>query len=204
MNITSHSTLPPSSSISQSTSTSQLPSYTTFIPSRDSFFNEASITFIPPSFFHHQAISPTSHLPIYQKVTHSWQSSTSTSLTQFSDNRTINVLYLNARSLISKLDDLLLICSSLSPDIICIVETWLSPDISDSEVSLPHNLCFWYNRDRHGGSVAVYVKSSLSASVLPSPVNLELILLSIKFSTNITSHFQIFIVLPVDIRIWNL
>ena len=70
----------------------------------------------------------------------------------------------------------------MSPDIICIVETWLSPDISDSEVSLPHNLCFRYDRDRHGGSVAVYVKSSLSASVLPSPVNLELILLSIKFN----------------------
>ena len=44
-------------------------------------------------------------------------------------NACFNLLYLNARSLLPKLDELHVLCVSYSYDIICIVESWLSSDI---------------------------------------------------------------------------
>ena len=43
------------------------------------------------------------------------------------------------------------------PDIICIVESWLSPEICDHEIAIPgyeHRRC---DRNRHGGGVIIYV-----------------------------------------------
>ena len=48
----------------------------------------------------------------------------------------LNVLYFNVRSLLAKLDELRILCSSFSPDIVCIVETWLDDNIDDTEVSI--------------------------------------------------------------------
>ena len=87
----------------------------------------------------------------------------------------------NARSLLPKLDELSAICSLYSPDIVCIVETWRSPDICDSELSLPNFQSFRLDRSRHGGGILVYVKSSLSATVVPTSSPIELLLLSITF-----------------------
>ena len=61
-----------------------------------------------------------------------------------------------------------------------VVETWLSSDISDSELSLPNFQSFRLDRSRHGGGILVYVKSSLSASVIPTSSPIEL-LLSLTF-----------------------
>ena len=46
-----------------------------------------------------------------------------------------------------------------SPDIICVVETWLSNSISDYEIVLPGYQCVRCDRDRHGGGVLMYIKS---------------------------------------------
>ena len=43
----------------------------------------------------------------------------------------LQVLYYNARSLIPKLDELRANVASLKPHVVCVVETWLSEDISD-------------------------------------------------------------------------
>ena len=40
----------------------------------------------------------------------------------------VSVLSLNARSLLSKIDELVALCLATSPDIVCIIETWLSPE----------------------------------------------------------------------------
>ena len=48
----------------------------------------------------------------------------------------VNVSYFNVRSLLPKIDNLKLFCSVYSPDIICVVETWLDGDILDSEISI--------------------------------------------------------------------
>lgn len=45
----------------------------------------------------------------------------------------ISILYYNARSVLPKLDELAANCMVLDPDIVCIVESWLGPDINDSE-----------------------------------------------------------------------
>ena len=47
----------------------------------------------------------------------------------------LSILYCNARSILPKLDNLTAICYVLNPDIVCIVESWLSGDISDDEIS---------------------------------------------------------------------
>ena len=52
-----------------------------------------------------------------------------------------------------KLDDIRAVSVAESPDIICVVETWLSNSISDYEIILPGYQCVRCDRDRHGGGV---------------------------------------------------
>ena len=86
----------------------------------------------------------------------------------------------NARSILSKLDELSAICSIHSPDIICIVESWLSPDIPNSELFLPNYSTFRCDRNRRGGGILIYTKCSLCVTEIQLITNLEFILLSIK------------------------
>ncbi len=52
-------------------------------------------------------------------------------------NDSLNILYYNARSLVPKLDELALLIDTHNPDVVCIVETWLSDDIPDTEIGFP-------------------------------------------------------------------
>ena len=56
-----------------------------------------------------------------------------------------------------------------SPDIICISETWLYPDILDSELAIHGYSLFHRDRNRGGGGVAMFIKCSLC----PSPTLLN-------------------------------
>ena len=47
-------------------------------------------------------------------------------------NACFNIIYLNARSILPKIDGLRVLCVSNSYDVICIVESWLSSDIDNS------------------------------------------------------------------------
>ena len=47
------------------------------------------------------------------------------------------VLYYNAKSIVSKFDELNVTVRLKQPNIVCIVETWLSSDILDKEIHLP-------------------------------------------------------------------
>ena len=49
----------------------------------------------------------------------------------------LSILYYNARSLLPKLDELHSTALSQKPDLICIVETWLSDNVNDNELLLP-------------------------------------------------------------------
>ena len=71
------------------------------------------------------------------------------------------------------------ICTLCSPDhnLVCIVESWLSSGILDSEISIHNYIVHRCDRNRHGGGILVY---TFSTTVLPSPTNIELPLLSIK------------------------
>ena len=76
------------------------------------------------------------------KVTaHSLQT-TSKSMSNF------HLLYFNARSVLSKLDELRVLCCSYNYHVICIVETWLCSDICNFEISIPGYVVYRKDRDR--------------------------------------------------------
>ena len=84
---------------------------------------------------------------------------------------TLSALYYNARSIIPKL-----ICSDTTPDIVCIVETWLHDSISDSELTINGYNLVRQDRNRHGGGVMLYIRNNLSFCVVYNgPENLELL-----------------------------
>ena len=68
-----------------------------------------------------------------------------------------------------------------NPDIVCITDTWLSPDILSSEVGIPDFTLFRADRSWHGGGVAIYSKSSLSPVLLPLQSNgIELLIITVQ------------------------
>ena len=82
-------------------------------------------------------------------------------------NACFNIVYLNAHSILPKLDELRILCASNSYDMICIVESWLSDDIDNMELFIPGFTIFRRDRDRHGGEIIVFVRNFLSCTVLP-------------------------------------
>ena len=70
----------------------------------------------------------------------------------------LNILYFNVRSLLAKLDNLKIICSLFSPDIVCIVETWLDGNIDDTEVAIQGYHVYRLDRNRHGGGILIFCK----------------------------------------------
>ena len=68
-----------------------------------------------------------------------------------------------------KLDELITVCSTFVPDVVCLVETRLSPNVLCSdEVSISDysfiSQLFFVRQDRniHGGGVAMYVHETIS------------------------------------------
>ncbi len=53
----------------------------------------------------------------------------------------------NACSLVPKLAEVKILINSFSVDMLCIMETWLNPDVTDAEVSLEN--CNIFQGDRH-------------------------------------------------------
>ena len=84
----------------------------------------------------------------------------------FSNRDVLTILYYNARSLFSKIDELSALCTLHNPGIICVVETWLSLDIADSELSIPNYQVIRLDCNRHGGGVLMYVHNCLSYKVI--------------------------------------
>ena len=97
-------------------------------------------------------------------------------------NNNFNVLYYNARSLIPKMDELHSIVESQRPLVICIVETWLSDEIRDQEISLPGYQVIRLDRNRHGGGILIYVHNAITSKVLLSGPN-ELEFLAVSLCT---------------------
>ena len=92
----------------------------------------------------------------------------------------LSLLYYNARSLFPKLDHLKAECSLLNPDIICITESWLDDSITDTELRIPGFNLVWLDRNRHGGGVAIYIKSLFLYKIIFSGNLLECIIVSIS------------------------
>ena len=71
-----------------------------------------------------------------------------------------------------------------SPDIVCLVETWLSADIADSEIMLDNYHIIRLDRDRHGGGIAFYITNSISFSVLKQVPKLEFCAINLHCTSN--------------------
>lgn len=72
---------------------------------------------------------------------------------------------------------------------ICVVETWLCPDISNSELSMDGYTVVRSDRDRHGGGVMFFISSNLDYNVLYKPIDLEFLMVSVSkaFTHNCTA-----------------
>jgi hypothetical protein len=84
-------------------------------------------------------------------------------------------IYTNALSLRNKIQELSELAVKVRPLVICITETWLNPDISDNEVSLPGYMLIRSDRViGKGGGVAIYINTKLSykPSEIPELQNL--------------------------------
>ena len=95
-------------------------------------------------------------------------------------------MYFNARSIFPKIDHLRAEAVARNPLIICIVESWLSPDISDDEISINGYQILRLDRNRNGGGVLMFIHTSLICKHLS--INSDgLELLSISVSSNHSS-----------------
>ena len=135
-----------------------------------------------PSYIPITATVSYSHIPVTTTASSSYIPITTTanssriSITSINSSMTSSKLYV--RSVLPKIDEIRLTCLSYNLDILALAETWLSPDVSDTEVAIPNYALFRLDRNRHGGGVAIYVHNSISAQsiLLPHIPELELIL----------------------------
>ena len=70
----------------------------------------------------------------------------------------------NTRSLENKIEDLQVVINNLDADIVCVTETWLSNNISDSVVDIKDYALVRKDRatDKRGGGVCVFIKTSFA------------------------------------------
>ena len=94
------------------------------------------------------------------------------STTRDKDLKTLKLLYMNAQSVISKINELKITVCDLQPDIVLITESWCNKNINNSVIKLcGYELCTELRRDRTdttngiGGGLLVYIKDG--RSVLP-------------------------------------
>ena len=79
----------------------------------------------------------------------------------------MKLMYTNANRLVDKLGELEYRVRCEKPDIIAITETWLTPEVQDSEAALDGYVLLRSDRSvgRKGGGVAIYVVSHVVAVV---------------------------------------
>jgi Endonuclease-reverse transcriptase len=80
----------------------------------------------------------------------------------------LKCIFFNARSIVNKLDDLMLIANKEDPDVIGIAETWLHKDIGNGEINLEGYTFFRRDRESciktRGGGVLLYVRNCYKAT----------------------------------------
>ena len=110
-------------------------------------------------------------------------------------------MYFNVRSLLPKIDHLRAICRLLSPDIICIVESWLDSTIADTEIFIQGYSIVRLDRSRHGGGVIIFVKSQFTLTPLyRGTPDFECLIVSIKSVVDVPSH-TFTVALFIDLQI---
>lgn len=77
----------------------------------------------------------------------------------------LSIMYLNARSIRNKMDELKIIVSEHKPDIIGVVETWLNDSVFDSEINIENYHLVRKDRKNDlkskGGGIIMYIKNEI-------------------------------------------
>ena len=77
----------------------------------------------------------------------------------------IKCLYINARSIMNKLNEFGVTVEELGPDVIGVTESWVTDQVLDSELAIGGYVLFRADRQggdaARGGGVLLYVKESL-------------------------------------------
>ena len=76
----------------------------------------------------------------------------------------LHFIHLNIRSLLPKLDELILLATKTNAAVIGITESWLDDSVEDSEVEVCGYTILRHDRNRHGGGVCLYIRSDISFS----------------------------------------
>ena len=80
-----------------------------------------------------------------------------------SSTQSLSMGFLNVCSVRRKVAEFQTFISTRGIHVLAIAETWLTPDVSDQELSIPHfKLCRRDRPDQRGGGVAVYCQQSLA------------------------------------------
>ena len=97
------------------------------------------------------------------------------------DLNALKLIYLNARSLMNKINDLCVLINDSDPDVILITETWCSDEISNAMLNIPgYFIEPELRRDRTdtmngiGGGLLVYVKDNLIIKSVPVDNNFNM------------------------------
>ncbi len=85
----------------------------------------------------------------------------------------VSIIHLNARSILPKTTELVLIANTLKPDIIAVTETWLSPSVPDGALLLPtYNTIIRSDRTnsgpsahQRGGGVLLLIHDSIKCTL---------------------------------------
>lgn len=112
----------------------------------------------------------------------------------------INCLYMNARSIVNKIDELQVLATNM--DVLAITETWLTPDINSYEILRNMNFTI-HRRDRfehnkRGGGVLLAVRNTVPCVRRPDIETLaEIVVCELRPSCKNLGQFSIALLLLI-------
>ncbi|XP_075163338.1 uncharacterized protein LOC142235973 [Haematobia irritans] len=87
----------------------------------------------------------------------------------------LKLVHINAQSIANKLDELRFLFVNSGIDVICIAETWLWPEYTDSQFAVDGYQLYRADRGSLGGGVAIFVRNGFSCKVLTKSTRDDLI-----------------------------
>ena len=97
------------------------------------------------------------------------------------NNKMLNCMHINIRSILPKLDELQHIVHYYSIDCLSVNETLLNSSIPDAEISIKGFCLFRNDRDRNGGGVALYINENLSPCIINDNISSESVWVKVKY-----------------------
>ena len=89
-----------------------------------------------------------------------------TSYNYSTNKHSLTFVYSNLRSIKNKVEELNTTISNLNPDVICLVETWLTPDVPDGFINLSEYNLFRKDRQSRGGGLLIGCKKYLKVKFI--------------------------------------